>query len=230
MSQKWNGIAQRRHGPFLVARQHLLPGDGLNRFGEIPEKKPSYSRSALLPRWTGTRQGSLSRGHPLKRHRCALFSWVLDTMEWTLKSLGAAGVCYHVWSLEEFWCARGLIICDHLVTAWDCPRVKCGWLLGPIQFTGYQLRNVAQPWGRFCPQIQWLQISSVCRMLLQPPSRFYSQFIAPLRRVRRRGGGVRDGRSDQLLGPHRPGCERQRCCVLTAALGRPSSGARFLFL
>lgn len=77
---------------------------------------------------------------------------------------------------------------------------------GLHQFTGFQLRNVAQPWGGWrSPD----SLTAGCRHLQWPSTRwdaaaipfpgFNSQFIAPSKRVPRAGGRAGDGRCDQLL-------------------------------
>lgn len=65
--------------------------------------------------WKGTRQGSLSRGHPHKRHCCPGFSRVLQSMERALEPLGVAGVCY----LGEV--PRGILLSHHPLSPPRCP-------------------------------------------------------------------------------------------------------------
>ena len=95
-----------------------------------------------------------------------------------------------------------LILCHHLVTA-RTARVGGD---GLHQFTGFQLRSVAQPWGGSrspssltagCRHLQGL--SARWDAAAAPFPGFHGQFIAASKRVPRAGGRAGDGRCDQLL-------------------------------
>lgn len=184
MSQEGNRIVQGRHCPSSVARQHLLRRDGQNRLGEIPVKKPSYSRSARLPAGRGQDRGaSLGAAHI---RGIVVLASPSSSRQWS-----------GPWSLWVWLVCvtgiipRGMLLSHHPLSPHHCRGLrKCQvWVADRLhQSTGRQFEKCRPTMGLTIPsRFQMFAATSAGWGALQPPPQDL-QSVHCSARVPRTGG------------------------------------------